>query len=402
MAKFYPFSAIRPEKNMAEAVACLPYDVLSAKEAGKLAENPHSFVHVIRSEADLCEDIDPYSQAVYDQAESAYQNMKREGTLFSDEQAYYIYREISSDHTQTGIVGCASVRDYRNGTVRRHELTVAAKEDDRTRHILTTRAQTGMVFLTFPGTDRLRDLLNDATKEEPVYDLVQNEVRHQIWKISDSCRMQEIAEIFEEIPVLYIADGHHRAASSARVAEALGAGENDEAGRFLAAAFPAEDLSLLGYHRVVRDLNGMQEAQFLEEISKSFDLAPCEKKPPEHMHEIIMITGGKWYSLKPHADLYDEADSIARLDVSILQNSLLDPLLAIRNPRTDSRISFIGGKDAMAEVEKRTEKSGSVGFLLYPTDIHDLIAAADDHRIMPPKSTWFEPKLLSGLLIHEI
>ena len=406
MAHFYPFQALRPDAETAAEVASLPYDVVTEDEVRYFCQDPKSFMHVIRAEGDLPEDADPYGSEVYELAAANLAKMKEEGLLRKDETpAYYIYREISSDHTQTGIVGCASVNNYKSGAVRRHELTVKAKEDDRTRHILATRAQTGPVFLTFPDRKEIAELIEEETKKEPLYGFEKFGVVHRMWKVSDPDTVAKLRNAFEAIDVLYIADGHHRAASSVRAAQELHAAENDEAGRFMAVAFPANDLSLLGYHRFVKDLNGLSETEFLDRVSKAFYVETLDAftaVAPQHAHEIIMVINDTWYKLNPHRDIYDPRDSIGRLDVSILQDHLLKPILGIEDPRMDPRIVFIGGKDGMAHVETLASKPDCVGFLLYPTDIHDLLAVADDHGIMPPKSTWFEPKLLSGLLVHEI
>ncbi len=406
MAYFYPFQALRPNAENAGEVASLPYDVVSEDEVRFFCRQPKSFMHVIRSEGDLPTDTDPYSEEVYNLAAANLAKMKEEGLLQKDEEpAFYIYREIAPDHTQTGIVGCASVNDYKSGNVRRHELTVQAKEDDRTKHILTTRAQTGPVFLTFPDRKDIAEVIAEVTKKEPLYDFEKFGVIHRMWKVSEPLTIAKLRDAFAALDLVYIADGHHRAASSARAAKELKATERDEAGRFMAVAFPANDLSLLGYHRYVKDLNGLSEAEFLERVGKSFDVETLDSYTavaPSRMHEIIMVINDTWYRLIPHRDICDQNDPIRRLDVSILQENLLDPILGIKDPRTDPRIVFIGGKDGMAQVETLASKPNCVGFLIYPTDIHDLFAVADDEGIMPPKSTWFEPKLLSGLLVHEI
>ena len=403
MASFEPFHALRPTGEDVKDIACLPYDVLSDEDVRRLCKEPRSFVHVIRSEGDLAEDCDPYSQEVYDLAAASLAKMKEEGLLQKDsDPAFYIYREEASDHTQTGIVGCASVSDYRRGIVRKHELTVKKKEDDRTNHIVTVRAQTGPVFLTFPDREDIAEIIKDETAKEPLYRFEKFGVIHTLWKVSDPLAVKNIMEAFASLKLLYIADGHHRAASSARASELL---KTTEANRFMAVAFPAGDLSLRGYHRYVKDLNGKSEGEFLAEVKKNFDVEMLDNfhaVAPERPHEIIMTINSTWYRLVPHKDIYDPDDSISRLDVSILQNSLLEPILGIKDPRTDSRIRFIGGARAYAEVEQLCARADSVGFLLYPTDIRDLMAVADDERIMPPKSTWFEPKLLSGLLVHEL
>ena len=403
MSQFFPFRALRPAKGKAGSTACLPYDVLSEAQARELAVNPSSFIHVIKSEADLPEGTDLYSDMVYQTAAANLAKMEQDGILWEAEAPeYYIYREISADHTQTGVVGTVSCREYEAGIIKRHELTVAEKEDDRTRHILTCMAQTGLVFLTFPENEDLSKCIAEVTAQEPDEDFSQNAVRHQVWAVRDAEMIRRIGDCFGEIPSLYIADGHHRAASSCRAAEKLGADDSREAGRFMACAFPAEDLSLLGYHRYVKDLNGMDEAAFMARVKEAFDVREGgETLRPDTPHEIIMRLGNSNYILTPHSDRYDASDSISRLDVSILQENLLAPVLGIEDPRRNKRITFIGGMDAAEQIRALTA-DGGVGFVLYPTSIQDLIAVADDRRIMPPKSTWFEPKLLSGLFIHKL
>ncbi len=404
MAECYPFRAIRPAPGKAEKVACLPYDVLSYEQAVKLAENPESFVHVIRSETDFPAGTDPYAEEVYERAGENLENLLKRGSMVrEDHDCYYLYREITDTHIQTGFVGTVLCRQYDEGVIRRHELTVPEKEDDRTRHILASKAQTGLVFLAFEKTDREAELIELICQREPIYDFVQNGVRHQVWVISSLEEVEAVRQMFNEIPVLYIADGHHRAASSCRAAKELGASDSDEAGRFMAAAFPADDLKMLGYHRFVTDLNGLTPSDCLERIRQDFDVTVSEEQLPEERHEFRMCLGNVWYTLKPHAGLYKEEDCISRLDVSILQENLLGPVLGIQDPRRDSRIRFIGGKDALQDMRALANMHAEgAGFLLYPTDIHDLLAVANEHRIMPPKSTWFEPKLLSGLFVHRI
>ena len=402
MAQFYPFRALRPAEGKAGETACLPYDVLSKDQADALAVNPSSFIHVIKSEVDLPDETDLYSDEIYETAAKNLKQMQEDGILRKAEGAeYYIYREITSDHTQTGVVGTVSCREYEEGIIKRHELTVAEKEDDRTRHILACRAQTGLVFLTFRHNDELSACIREVTAAEPEENFAKDGVTHQVWAVTDPEMTDRIRHAFMETGPLYIADGHHRAASSCRAARQLGADDSQEAGRFMACAFPAEDLSLLGYHRYVSDLNGMTEEEFLEKIRTAFDIETCDAAVPSKPHQIIMYLGDKAYALTPHEDVYDPSDSIERLDVSILQKQLLAPVLGINDPRRDRRISFSGGPGAAEEIRALAKKGGA-GFILYPTSIDDLMAVADDNGIMPPKSTWFEPKLLSGLFIHEL
>lgn len=404
MAQLKPFRAVRPAQDKAQRVACLPYDVLNYEQACRLAEDPISFVHVIKSETDFPEGTDLYAPCIYEKAKENLEALSADGTMIQDDTpCYYIYREITSTHTQTGFVGTVSCQEYESGIIRRHELTVAEKEDDRTRHILTCRAQTGPVFLTFPDAPEAVQLLNELTAVTPVYDFTQADVRHQVWVVSKPEQIQQIESVFQNIPILYIADGHHRAASSNRAAKQAGAADTQEAGRFMAVVFPADDLSLLGYHRYVKDLNGHSKADYLKQLGECFDVKESRPGLPASVHEISMVLADAWYTLVPHTDAYDSSDSISRLDVSILQEKLLAPILGIEDPRRDKRIQFIGGEGAENEVASLAQAMPEgVGFLLYPTDIHDLIAVANDKRIMPPKSTWFEPKLLSGLFVHNI
>ena len=404
MAEFYPFRAIRPAEGRAASVACLPYDVLSDEQARKLAENRESFVHVIRSEIDLPDGTDPYSNAVYERAGANLEQLLQSGSMIQeDHDCYYLYRESTDTHVQTGFVGTVLCRQYDEGVIRRHELTVPEKEDDRTRHILATGAQTGPVFLAFERTEQETKLIESVTQREPVYDFLQDGVRHQVWVIASKEEVEAVKQLFESIPVLYIADGHHRAASSCRAAKEQNAGDNEEAGRFMAVAFAAEDLAMLGYHRFVKDLNGLDKEAFLQRIGKDFTVTAAKEQLPEARHVFCMHLGDVWYTLEPNADLYNEGDSISRLDVSILQEKLLAPVLGIKDPRRDARIIFVGGEDALKEISALADTyPEGVAFLLYPTAIQDLLAVANEHRIMPPKSTWFEPKLLSGLFVHRI
>ena len=404
MVKLFPFCSLRPARGEEQRVACLPYDVLDASAVKDYASDPHSFVHVIRSEADLPDHTDPYSEEVYAKASKNLKRMTEEGILTEeDHPCFYLYRETNSTHTQTGFVGTVLSSDYEKGIIRRHELTVSEKEDDRTSHILACNAQTGPVFLTYKPEPDSRKLMDEITAKEPVYDFVNDDVRHQLWVIDDEAMMNRISAVFETMPLLYIADGHHRAASSYRVAKARNASDQDEAGRFMAVAFPSDDLYLLGYHRFVLDRNGRCEPELLNAIGEWFDIEPTQKDMPNEKHTLIMVINGNRYLLTVKAKALEGRDTIGMLDASLLQNLVLGPILGIDDPRRNKRITFIGGKQGEREVEAMSvSHPQGVGFLLYPTDINDLIAVADEEGIMPPKSTWFEPKLLSGLFIHRI
>ncbi len=424
MAVFRPFHAIRPTKERAADIAALPYDVMSSKEAREITrEKPWSFLHVDLAEVDLPEGTDPYSEAVYERAAANLKRLVEKGALLRDpDRCYYLYQEIMNGRKQTGIVGCASVEDYLGGVIKKHELTVRAKEEDRVRHVDACNANTGLIFLAFRECRALEERMEAITSGElPLYDFASEDgVRHRVWKVAADEDVALFEESFQAIPALYIADGHHRTASAARVGqkrreENPGFTGEEEFNFFLAAAFPASQLKIMDYNRLVADLGGLGREEFLHRIEACFAV---EKLPegeeaeteeellavrPVSPRTISMYLGGSWYRLNARQSAYDGEDPVERLDVSILQNCLLGPVLGIQDPRTDSRIAFVGGIRGLRELKCRVDRGEAVcAFAMYPTQMEELMAIADANRIMPPKSTWFEPKLRSGLFIHAL
>jgi len=411
VAAIYPFRALRPPREKVARVAAVPYDVVNTEEARALADgNPLSFLHVSRPEIDLPAGTHIYSDEVYGKARENFERFKAEGTLVEEEgPSLYVYRLVMGGHTQVGVAAACSVDEYDTDVIRKHERTRPDKENDRTRHILTLRAQTGPVFLTYRADRRLDALVEAETKAEPLYDFEADDgVRHTIWRAAAA---EQLARCFAEVPLLYIADGHHRAASASRARAELkgknpGHTGDEDYNRFLAVVFPDEQMQILPYHRVVKDLNGRGEEEFLEAVGARFNVSDDAKREgprkPGHWH---MYLGGRWYGLDLRGDaartLSD--DPTAALDVSLLQNNLLDPVLGVTDPRTDKRIDFVGGIRGTPELERLVDSGAAqVAFALYPTSIEDLLRVSDAGGRMPPKSTWFEPKLRDGLLSHLI
>ncbi len=411
MAAIYPFRALRPPVDKVKQVAAVPYDVVNTEEARALAEgNPLSFLHVSRPEIDLPEGTHIYSDEVYERARENFERFKAEGTLVEEGgPSLYVYRLRMGDHTQTGVAAAFSVDEYDRDLIRKHERTRPDKENDRTRHILTLRAQTGPVFLTYRADRRIDALVEADTHAEPLYDFeAEDGVRHTVWRARGP---EQLARCFAEVPLLYIADGHHRAASASRARAALRDENSSHTGqeaynRFLAVVFPDEQMQILPYHRVVKDLNGRSPEEFLEAVRSRFNVTEgARREGPGKAGHWHMYLGGKWYGL----GLRDEAartlsdDPTAALDVSLLQNNLLDPVLGVTDPRTDKRIDFVGGIRGTPELERLVDSGAAqVAFALHATSIEDLLRVSDAGGIMPPKSTWFEPKLRDAILIHTI
>lgn len=415
MAYIRPFAAIRPAAGKAEQVASLPYDVMDVQEARDMAAgNPSSFLHISRAEIDLPPDTDVYSPLVYQTAKENLQKMLADGVLQREEKpCLYIYRQIRDGRSQTGIVGCSSVDDYRKGLVKDHERTRRDKENDRTRHINITNAQTGPIFLAYHSRPAIVHILADAMKNEPLYDFVfdgETPVQQTVWRIDDDVVIGRIQDEFMAAGRIYIADGHHRCASSARVRDKRQAASehwtgNEEANFTLSVFFPGEQLHIMDYNRVVADLNGLSVKDFLSQVKVNFEVEKYAGEGtyrPENKHQFGMYLDGCWYCMSAKEGSFDARDPIAQLDVAILQNNLLEPILDIEDPRTDARISFIGGVRGLGELERKVQQGAAVAFAMYPTSIDELFAVADSGGLMPPKSTWFEPKLLSGLFIHEL
>ena len=408
MITIQPFRALRPEAQHAKQVASRPYDVLNSKEAKIEAQgNPSSFLHITKSEIDLPEEVDIHSQQVYDTAKNNLDAFISRNILFRESKpCYYIYQLIMNGRSQTGLVCGSSVDDYENDLIKKHEFTRPEKEKDRINHITTTSAQTGNVFLAYRNVAEIDQVISKWQEEKnPVYDLLAEDgIQHSIWIINDSKTIDLITELFKtKVPFTYIADGHHRAASAAKVRKALGNEATEGANIFLTTLFPSNQLHIMDYNRVVKDLNGLENAAFIEKLSDQFIVEKAEKAfSPSNLHQFGLYIGKQWYSLTAKENTYTN-DPIGILDVTILQNNLLDPILGIKDQRTDQRIDFVGGIRGLEELEKRVDSGEmAVAISLHPVSIQQLFDIADSGNVMPPKSTWFEPKLRDGLLTHLI
>ena len=409
MAMIQPFKALRPQPQLAKQLASQPYDVLSSTEAKQVAAgNPASFLHVTKSEIDLPESVDIHDAKVYEQAkENITAFIKRDVLFRESKDCYYIYQLIMHGRAQTGLVCVSSVDDYENDIIKKHEFTRPEKELDRINHIKTSGAQTGNVFLAYRNNESLDALIENWKKtKSAVYDFVaDDQIQHTIWVVNDTSAIDNITSIFEkEIPCTYIADGHHRAASAAKVRAALGANATKNADYFLTTLFPSNQLYIMDYNRVVKDLNGLTAEAFIEVVSTKFDIEQLAKEPftPATLHEFGMYINGCWYKLTAKPGTYTN-DPIGILDVTILQNNILDAILGIADPRTDARIDFVGGIRGLQVLADRVDSGQfAAAFSLYAVTIDQLFAIADSGNVMPPKSTWFEPKLRDGLLTHLI
>jgi uncharacterized protein (DUF1015 family) len=403
-----PFRAVRPAPDLAARVASVPYDVVSRAEAEELARgNPHSFLHVGRSDIDLPEDTDAHDPQVYAQARRALERFRAEGTLVKDAApSIYIYRQVMDGRSQTGIVGCVHIDDYEQDVIRKHEKTRQDKEDDRTRHVLTLMANAEPVFLTYRSRSEVERLMEPTLATPPLYDFVAPDgVRHTVWRVPDPA---PLVAAFRDVPHAYVADGHHRSASAWRAGKELraksggapGGGEHDW---FLAVLFPADQLRILPYNRVVRDLHGLDAAETLARLTRVGKVSVTEESTPRRPGEFCFFLAGRWYRLELDEATVDRSDPIGSLDVSVLQDRVLGPILGIGDPRTDKRIDFVGGIRGPAELERRVASGEmAIAFSLYPTTLEQLMAVSDAGKVMPPKSTWFEPKLRSGLFVHEL
>jgi uncharacterized protein (DUF1015 family) len=397
-----PFGALRPASGRAAEVLAPPYDVLSSAEARARAHGkPWSFLHISKPEIDLDPATDPYARAVYAKAAENLAKMTAAGVLMRDARpCYYVYRLTWRDRTQTGLACVASLADYATNRIRKHELTTPVKEDDRVRQIEAINAQTGPVMIGYPNTPAIDALLAAAATDKPEVDVTADDgVRHQLWVIADDAAIDKLTRAFDALPAIYIADGHHRSAAAARIAANRKDGGSHE--YFLSVIFPEREMTILDYNRVLKDLNGREPEQLLAELAKNFTVAPsAEPVRPSTSHEYGMYLAGRWYRLTIRPELVPN-DPIGRLPITILTRNLIEPLLGIKDPRTDKRIDFIGGARGLAGLEARV-KSGemAIAFALYPTQMADLMAVADAGLIMPPKSTWFEPKLADGMVNH--
>lgn len=405
--KIRSFKGLTPAKGKAEAIASLPYDVVNFEQAEEQAKGrPLSFMRVVRSEIELPAGTDPYSDAVYAHAKENFEKLVADGNLVREpENCMYLYRQQMGDHSQTGLVAVFSAEDYDADVIKKHEKTRQAKENDRYRLTKTLRVNTGPVFLTVKDGTKLDQIVEDKKDSDAAFDFVAADgIRHTGWKISDPAKLAEIVDIFDKIPCAYVADGHHRSASNARCARDLKAANPNHTGKedynwFLSVVFPAGQLKILPYNRVVRDLAGMSEAQFLQQLGEVCKVSESGEKSPTAPNYVDMYLGKKWYTLK--FENTESLGAVESLDVSLLQERVLAPLLKIGDPRTDDRIDFVGGIRGTAELERLVDSGKfAVAFSMYPTTVAQLMAIADAGEIMPPKSTWFEPKLRSGLFIH--
>lgn len=413
MAVLQSFRALRPVQEKAADVAALPYDVVNREEAKAIGDkNPLSFLHVDRPEMDLKPEIDLYDERVYEKARENLSDMEKAGIFLQDEKpCYYIYELVRKGRTQTGIVGCSSIDDYMNGVVKKHELTREDKEQDRIHHVDSCNANTGPIFLACRYPEELLVLMeNWKTEHAPVYDFTsEDEITHRVWVVDEEAKLQKIRELFGEIPSIYIADGHHRAASAVKVGLKRRAEHPDYTGKeefnfFLSVVFPFDQLTILPYHRIVKDLKGMTPKAFIGSMKFNFELMampgfPCK---PVEKHCFGLYVDGEWFHLKAYPDIYAEKDNVGQLDVSILQDKVLGPVLGIRDPRTDERIRFMGGNHRLKDLAAAADETGGAAFAMYPTSMEELMSIADEGKLMPPKSTWFEPKLRSGLFIHKL
>ncbi len=413
MAIFKPFRAVRPLDEFASQVAALPYDVMNSKEAAEMVKGkPYSFLHVDKAEIDLPEGTDLYSETVYLKAKENLEKLEKDGICKQDEECrFYIYRQVMNGRAQTGLVGCVSIDDYINNIIKKHELTRADKEADRINHVDYCDANTGPIFLAYRPNSRIATLISDWQKNNaPVYDFVTDDgIGNTVWVIDDENVTKEISSLFGGVDYLYIADGHHRAASAVRVGLKRREANPDFSGNeefnfFLAVLFSCDELEIMDYNRVIKDLNGYSAEEFMKKVSEKFDIELYGNNAykPEKLHSFGMLLGGKWYTLSAKEGSFNADDPVEALDVSILQNNLISPILGIDDPRTDKRIDFVGGIRGLSELERRASDDMCLAFSMYPTSLEELMAIADAGKIMPPKSTWFEPKLLSGLFIHKL
>lgn len=412
MAEIRPFVCVRPAEELASRVAALPYDVYNRQEAKEeVQREPLSFLKIDRAETNFDDNVDTYAPEVYQKAKELLQKDKQEGVYITDEdRSYYIYQLVMDGRPQTGLVACSSVDDYMNHVIKKHENTREDKEIDRITHVDTCSAQTGPIFLAYRSDKGIHDIVASYVENEtPIYDFTAVDgIAHRVWKIAKKEDVDAIYQAFQNIQQIYIADGHHRAASAVKVGlkrrqENPGYTGEEEFNYFLSVLFPHDELRILDYNRTVKDLNGRSLTQFLEEISKNFIVEKAEGQVrPEKKGTFGMYTEGQWYHLTAKPELFEGKDAVGSLDVSVLQDYLLGPVLGIGDPRTDQRIDFIGGIRGLSELEKRADSDMKISFSMYPTSITELFDVADQELLMPPKSTWFEPKLRSGLFIHEI
>lgn len=414
MVTVKPFKALRPDSKFADKCAALPYDVMSSDEAREMVKgNPYSFLHIDKAEIDLDKSVDIYDEKVYAKAKENLVKFEKDGIYINDnDEKYYFYRQIMDGRAQTGIVGCASIDDYIENRIKKHEFTRADKEIDRIKHVDICSAHTGPIFLAYKNSDVLDKIIAKETEKSPLYDFIAEDgVRHTVWSSSDKNVDAQIKDAFVNLEALYIADGHHRAASAVKVGikrreETSNYTGNEEFNFFLSVIFPAKALKIMDYNRLLKDLNGMTPEEFLNVVEKKIGTVelyngeePCR---PQKRHSVSMYIDGKWYSVKFYDEICNAESPVDRLDCAILQNHLLKPILGINDPRSDKRIDFAGGIRGLEYLEQRCKKDMKLAIAMYPTSLDELMDVADSGNVMPPKSTWFEPKLRSGILIHKI
>lgn len=413
MVKVKPFRGLRPPKAIVAKVAARPYDVLSSDEARDEASgNEMSLYHITRPEIEFPKGTDEHCSEVYCRAVDNFHAFQAKGWLVEDgKECYYIYAQTMGTHKQYGFVVATGVRDYIEGRIKKHELTRHDKEEDRMKHIRNTKANIEPVFLAFHDNQELEEIIKRVSEKEAEYDFVSADgIRHELWVISDSETVKEVTDAFASMQALYIADGHHRTAAAALVGDEMARNNpnhkgDEEYNYFLAVCFPESHLKIIDYNRLVKDLNGLTVEQFIEAIGKNFDVTPMGKEiyRPSGLHDFALYVGGNWYSLVAHADTYDDSDPIRCLDVTISSKYILDEILGITDLRRDKRIDFVGGIRGLGELKARVDSGEmAMALALYPVSMHQLLAIADSGNIMPPKTTWFEPKLRSGLVIHKL
>ena len=415
MSTVKPFRGLRPQKDIAARLSCLPYDVMNTQEAAQMAQgNPQSFLHITRAEIDLPEGIDPHSKQVYDKSLQNFNDFQQKGWLIQDDAPrFYIYAQTMDGRTQYGIAGAAFCEDYQNGIIKKHELTRPDKEDDRMVHVNTLDANAEPVFLSYRAVPEIDTIVDNIVRnQQPEYDFVSADgFGHKFWVIDDAAVNTKIEKLFaEQVPALYVADGHHRTAAAARVGLERKANNpnhtgNEEYNYFLAVIFPDSQLKIMDYNRVIKDLNGNTESEFLDKLSKAFAVKDMgtEIYKPQHLHQMSLYMGGHWYSLDAKPGTYDDTDPIGVLDVTILTKQVLDPILGITDLRTSKRIDFVGGIRGLGELKRRVDNGEmKCAFAMYPVSMSQLLDIADTGNIMPPKTTWFEPKLRSGLVVHKL
>lgn len=410
MAIIKPFKALRPNSDLADKIAALPYDVMNSREAKEMVQgNPYSFLRIDRGEINFADMPDPHEPKVYEKAREILDDMVAQGNFIQDKtDCLYIYRQIMDGRAQTGLVACTSIDDYENNVIKKHEFTRPDKEQDRIDHVKALHAQTGPIFQTYRDNPAIVRVINEWIEDhKPVYEFEAHNVQHICWVVDCPQTIQTLVGLFGEIDYLYIADGHHRSAAAYRVGLEMreqNADPTAEFNYFLSVIFPASDLKIWPYNRLVVDLNGNTEEEFLQKVGECFvvEKAPSAPFEPEQRHVYGMYLGNTWYKLSPKPGVVDTDDIIKDLDVAILQDHLLEPILNIQDPRRDERIEFVGGIRGVQELERRVQADMKVAFSMYPTSIEEILKVADSNQVMPPKSTWFEPKLLSGLFIHKL